>query len=119
MVRAEAIAATSTTRRKRDARSLSMFSPKMRALPSGRVCVAIGYPPCAPFDAVDTRRVETIAQSRAGLKDILDRNGPGPHSALQDRSCKQGPGWQALKRILSLLHHESAKSWRFLMSPDC
>src|SRR4030088_506486 len=45
MVRADAIAATSTTRRNRDARSLSMFSPKLRALPSGRVCVAMRDPP--------------------------------------------------------------------------
>src|ERR1700684_198 len=60
MVRAEAIAATSTTRRNRDARSLSMFSPKLRALPSGRVWVAM-----AALRAKDvTRRIETIPQSR-------------------------------------------------------
>src|ERR1700736_1628888 len=56
MVRAEAMAATSTTRKNRDARSLSMFSPKLRALPSGRSWVAMRpsnraggwYPPRAP-----------------------------------------------------------------------
>ena len=31
-----------------------------------------GSPSCAPFDAADTRRVETITQSRSGLKGTLD-----------------------------------------------
>src|SRR5690348_13850393 len=39
MVRADAIAAVSTTRRNRDARSLSIFSPNVRAFGSGLVFV--------------------------------------------------------------------------------
>src|SRR5450755_2673817 len=72
MVRAEAIAATSTTRRNRDARSLSMFSPKLRALPYGRGSVPTkssqGDERNGDRDRV-TRRVETISQPHARLKD--------------------------------------------------
>ena len=41
MVRADAIAAVSTTRKNRDARSLSMFSPNVRTLLSALVSIAI------------------------------------------------------------------------------
>src|SRR5437879_3614270 len=45
MVRAEAIAAFSTTRRNSSARSLSMFSPKLFTFASARVSVAMRASP--------------------------------------------------------------------------
>src|SRR5580700_11236865 len=68
MVRADAIAATSTTRRNRDARSLSMFSPKLRALPSGRVCVDMSASEQGKETVV--RRVETIPESPGEVKEF-------------------------------------------------
>ena len=78
MVCADAMAATSTTRRNRDARSLSMFSPKLRALLSERVCVAMGSPRRLKQRM---RRVETIAQ---------------PCREWKERSCLSGDSAQRL-----------------------
>src|SRR5215475_4475711 len=67
IVRAEAIAAFSTTRKNSKARSLSMFTPKLFTFASGRVSVAMNASAYKPGETIPLR----------GLRGEGDRNSFG------------------------------------------
>src|SRR5580704_13242245 len=98
MVWAEAIAATSTTRRNRDARSLSMFSPKQRTLPSVLGCVAMNASKMNRLVNITRSGVEGEAENaflvhRAHVAEIIENkgatgNGITAQNPTPDQPCR-------------------------------